>query len=206
MANGSVVGQAYTPHEWLMRLNGLAAVNGGYFGREDAQGRKEFVGLLVQKGRVRHAAPPLHGQGSPTIRPGQYVRSAFGLTANGTPSIVWAATWPGHSRTLIAYAAPMGRGTGDWNVAEAVGCGPTLIARGRLVVTQYQERLTSPGPRARTFVAYDMLDGQPKHLVVGMASGADFHTLAAFLLGYFPAMTAHAQRPPCASTAGRPRR
>ncbi len=186
MANGSMVGQAYTPREWLTRLNGLAAVNGGYFGREDAQGRKEFVGLLVQKGRVRHAAPPLHGQGSPTIRPGQYVRSAFGLTSNGTPRIVWAASDPGHPQSLRRYDGPMSHSSASWRIAEAVGCGPTLISQGRFVVTQYQERLTSPGPRPRTFVAYDSANGRPKHLLVGMASGADFHTLAAFLLGYFP--------------------
>lgn len=186
MANGSVVGQACTPREWLTRLNGLAAVNGGYFGREDAQGRKEFVGLLVQKGRVRHAAPPLHGQGSPTIRPGQYVRSAFGLTSNGTPSIVWAATGAGHPQSLRRYDGPMSRRSASWDIADAIGCGPTLISQGRLVVTQYQERLVSPGPRPRTFAAYDTVNGRPKHLLIGMASGADFHTLAAFLLGYFP--------------------
>jgi len=186
LANGNVVGQAWTPREWLTRLGGLAAVNGGYFGGEDAQGRKEFVGLLVQQGRVRHAAPPLHGSGSATIRRGQYVRSAFGLTADGKPRIVWAATDAGRPQSLRAYPGPMsGRGTA-WRVAEALGCGPTLISGGKVVVTQYGERLVSPGPRPRTFVAYDLVNGQPKHLLVGMASGSDFHALAAFLAAYFP--------------------
>ena len=186
MAHGSVVGQAWTPHEWLTRLGGLAAVNGGYFGAEDAQGRKEFVGLLVQGGRVRHTAPPLHGSGSPTIRPGRYVRSAFGLTADGRPRIAWAATDEGRPQSLRTFTAPMGRRGGAWRVAEAVGCGPTLISGGRTVVTQYQERLVSPGARPRTFVAYDLVDGRPRHLLVGMASGADFHALAAFVADYFP--------------------
>lgn len=187
MASGRVVGQAWTPRDWLTRLGGLAAVNGGYFGEyEDTQGRKDFVGLLVQKGRVRHAAPPLHGSGSPTIRRGQYVRSAFGLTADGTPRIVWAATDAGRPQSLHVFPAPMSDRGAEWRVADAVGCGPTLISGGRIVVTQYGERLASPGPRPRTFVAYDMVNGRPKHLLVGTASGADFHALAAFLAGYFP--------------------
>ena len=185
-SEGAVVGQAYTPQEWLTKTNALAAVNGGYFGGEDAQGRKEFVGLLVQGGRVRHAAPPLHGSGSATIRRGQYVRSAFGLTAEGIPSIAWAATEPGQIQSVRTYGGPMGRAGGAWHVTQAVGCGPTLIAGGKVVVTQYQERLVSPGPMPRTFVAYDDVGGQPRHLVFGIASGETFQDLAAFLAAYFP--------------------
>lgn len=193
MEEGRVVGRAWTPRDWLTRLGGLAAVNGGYFGTyEDAQGRKDFVGLLVQKSRVRNAAPPLHGSGSPTIRRGQYVRSAFGLTADGKPQIVWAATDPGHPQTLRVYLGPMSRRGAEWRVVQAVGCGPTLISGGKIVVTQYQERLASPGLRPRTFVAYDSVDGQPQHLLVGIVSGkdfdsgTDFHSLAVFVARYFP--------------------
>ncbi len=186
MASGHVVGQAWTPHEWLTRTHGLMAVNGGYFGTEDSTGRKEFVGLLVQKGRVRHTAPPLTGSGSTTIRRGQYVRSAFGLMPDGTPSIVWAATEPRRPQSLRTYAGPMRLNGSVWSVADAVGCGPTLISQSRTVVTQYQERLVSPGPEPRTFVAYDRVNGKPKHLVVGIASGSDFAALAAFLSRYFP--------------------
>ncbi len=186
LSSGRVVGAAFTPHEWLTRTHGLMAVNGGYFGAEDSAGRKEFVGLLVQKGRVRHAAPPLFGSGSPTIRKGQYVRSAFGLLPDGTPSIVWAATDAGHPQTLAAYAGPMGRRLSHWAPADAAGCGPTLIAGGKIVITQYQERLVSPGPLPRTFVAYDGPAGHPRHLVVGIASGADYAELAAFVARYFP--------------------
>ena len=184
-SGGAVVGQVYAPREWLTRTNALAAVNGGYFGGEDGQGRKEFVGLLIQKGRVRHVAPPLHGSGSATIRRGQYVRSAFGVTADGTPSIVWAATEPGQTQAIRTYGGPMGRVGSSWHVAEAVGCGPTLIAGGKVVVTQYQERLVSPGPVPRTFVAYDDVGGRPRHLIFGIASGATFRDLAAFLAAYF---------------------
>jgi len=186
LSGGHVVGQAYTPHEWLTRTHGLMAVNGGYFGQEDAANRKEFVGLLVQRGRVRHAAPPLTGSGSPTIRKGQYVRSAFGLMADGTPSIVWAATAPSNLQSITAYAGPMSRQAAVWSVSDAVGCGPTLISQSKVVVTQYQERLVSPGPEPRTFVAYDGPPEYPRHLVIGIASGADFSELAVFVSRYFP--------------------
>ena len=186
MAGGHVVGQAFTPQEWLSRTHGLLAVNGGYFGQEDSSGRKEFVGLLVQRGRVRHAAPPLLGSGSPTIRRGRYVRSAFGLMPDGTPSIAWAATDPGHPQGVSAYAGPMSLKHSPWRISDAVGCGPTLIFHGKVFVTQYQERLVSPGPEPRTFVAYDGPSGRPEHLIVGIASGTDFQELAAFLSRYFP--------------------
>jgi exopolysaccharide biosynthesis protein len=186
LSNGRVVGQAYTPHEWLTRTHAFMAVNGGYFGAEDGAGRKEFVGLLVQKGRVRHAAPPLSGSGSATIRKGQYVRSAFGLGPDGTPIIRWAATEPSRPQAVRSYAGPMRSESAPWAAWNAVGCGPTLISQGKIVVTQYQERLVSPGPEPRTFVAYDRVNGQPKHLVVGIASGSDFGRLAAFLSRYFP--------------------
>lgn len=189
-AGGVVVGQAWTPHEWLTKTNALAAVNGGYFGPyEDSTSRKDFVGLLVQKGRVRHAAPPLHGAGSAVIKRGQYVRSAFGLMPNGTPSIVWAATDPGSPQSLHTYDAPMGKRGAVWPVRDAVGCGPTLISAGRVSVTQSSERLVSPGSRPRTFVAYDGPPDHPRHFVFGIASGMTFQTLAVFLHDYFPRYT-----------------
>ncbi len=185
--NGRIVGQSYTPREWLTRTHGLAVVNGGYFGQyEDTEGRKDFVGLLVQRGKVRHAAPPLTGQGSPTIPRGRYIRSAFGLTAGGQPSIVWAATRPGKPQLMDVYDSPMGRPRSAWRVAEAVGCGPMLIAGGRTVVTDSRERLVSPGLRPRTFVAYDRQNGRPRHLIVGTASASDFPGLAKWIAAYFP--------------------
>ncbi len=186
LVHGRVVGQAYTPRDWLTRLHGLAAVNGGYFGQEDAQERKEFVGLLVQKGRVRHAAPPLLGHGSATVARGGYVRSAFGLTGDGSPQIAWAATEAGKPQGLRVFSSPMGRRGAVWRIVNAVGCGPMLISEGKSVVTDYQERLVSPGPVPRTFVAYDSDGGRPRHLLLGMASGTDFHDLAALIAGYFP--------------------
>ena len=186
LAGGHVVGQSFTPHDWLTRTHGLAVVNGGYFGLiEDTLGRKDFVGLLVQKGKVRHAAPPLTGQGSPTIPRGRYIRSAFGLTQSGQPRIAWAATRPGKPQVMDVYDSPMGKLHSGWRIASAVGCGPMLIAAGKIVVTDSWERLVSPGPRPRTFVAYDSENGRPKHLLVGIASASDFPALAKWIAGYF---------------------
>lgn len=190
MVRGSVTGAAYTPHEWLDRTGALAAVNGGYFGAEVAPGRKEFVGLLVQGGRVRHAAPPLEGHGSAAVPAGRYVRSAFGVTRAGAPAIAWAATEPGRPQSLRAYARPAAtrlRPDGVWRAETAVGCGPRLIRGGRVVTTDRLERLVSPGPEPRTFVAYDRgPGGRPAHFVLGMASGMAYRDLADWLRGYFP--------------------
>lgn len=176
-------GPAYTPQDWLARTRALAAVNGGYFGREDGQGRKEFIGLLVRRGRVMHPAPSLTGQGSATLAPGRYVRSAFGLTHWGQPMIAWVSSQP----FLAVYENPVirhGRPR-PWPVESAVGCGPTLIQHGQIVVTDRLERLASPGPRPRTFVAYDGPAGRPRHFILGIASNMTFSDLAAFLASYF---------------------
>ena len=173
---------------------------------EDAQGRKEFVGLLVQKGRVRHAAPPLHGLGQPDHPPGPVCPQRVRPDADGTPQIVWAATDAGPSAVAPTYAGPMGRRRAAWHIADAVGCGPTLISGGKVVVTQYQERLVSPGPRPRTFVAYDSVNGSRGIWSSASPPGRTFTPSPPSLPPTFPAMTAHRPRPPCAWTAARPRR
>ena len=171
----------------MTRTLALAAVNGGYFGQEDAAGHKEFIGLLVRRGRVLRPAPPLSGQGSATLAPGRYVRSAFGITRQRLPVIAWAAAGAGDSEPA-AYAQPLIRrhAPRPWPVQDAVGCGPTLIQQGQVVTTDRLERLASPGPLPRTFVAYDGLADHPTHFVLGIASAMTYADLAAFLETYFP--------------------
>ncbi len=184
---GMIGGQAYTPHEWLDKTHALAAVNGGYFGREDNAGRKEFVGLLVQGGRVRHAAPPLSGHGGTQIRAGRYVRSVFGVGRDGTLHITWAATEVGQPQSLRAYSSAAARGNGvPWPLQSGVGCGPLLVQNGRVRVTDRQERLVSAGALPRTFVAYDKGTHGQGHFILGMASGLEYRDLAAFVVRYFP--------------------
>ncbi len=183
---GMIGGQAYTPHEWLDKTHALASVNGGYFGHEDETGRKEFVGLLVQAGRVRHAAPPLTGHGGARARAGRYVRSVLGLGRDGVPRIAYAATEAGHPQSLHWYASASARGQGTpWAIQSGVGCGPMLVQNGRICVTDRQERLSSAGALPRTFVACDGGMRVPSHFIMGMASGMEYRDLAAFVVRYF---------------------
>lgn len=185
-AGGIIGGQAYTPRDWLGKAHALASVNGGYFGRESTNGRKEFIGLLVQSGRVRHAAPPLIGHGSMQARAGRYTRAVLGFAKDGTPTIAYAATAPGRSQTLRLYPTAAAHGPGaPWPLQSGVGCGPLLIQNGQAHVTDRQERLASAGALPRTFVAYST-GRRPAHVVIGMASGMEYRALAAFLLRYFP--------------------
>ncbi|MCW3059566.1 MAG: hypothetical protein JWQ02_1387 [Capsulimonas sp.] len=186
--DGDIVGASILPSEWLERRKAVGAVNGGYFGR-DHKDVKEIIGLLVQRGRVRHTAPPLTGHGSATLAAGQYVRSAFGLFSDGTPSIVWAATDPANPQSVLQYDTPTPRRAGDgvpWRIDSAVGCGPMLIHGGQTVVTDRKERLSNEGARPRTFLAYDGAPGHPQHLLIGIASALTFTDLAQFLVDYFP--------------------
>ncbi len=185
-AGGMIGGQAYTPREWLDKAHALAAVNGGYFGRESSAGRKEFVGLLVQNGRVRHAAPPLSGHGGTAASAGRYVRSVLGISREGMPLIAYAATEAGRPQSLRVYssAAMHGEGT-PWAIQSGVGCGPMLIQNGHVRVTDRQERLASAGALPRTFAAYDNGAQGRRHFVLGMASGMEYRDLAAFAVRYF---------------------
>ena len=119
--SGTIVAQALTPSQWLVRTGAIAAINGGYFGREVKSGQREIVGLLVQHGRVRHASPPFYGRGGAVVKRGYYVRSAFGLTATGRPAIVWAATDPANPQTLVFYLSPTSRHGRKWAAAAAIG-------------------------------------------------------------------------------------
>lgn len=188
LTDGMVTGKPYTPHEWLDKTHALAAVNGGYFGADAGDGRKEIVGLLVQNSRARRVAPPLAGQGGANTTAGEFVRSAFGIMPDGRPEIAWAATEPHAPRVARRFSSPDARSLvkAPWGVAMAVGCGPTLLQGGKLFVADRQERLVSEGANARTFVAYDGPAGHPRHFALGMASGITYRDLAAFLISYFP--------------------
>lgn len=183
---GAVVADALTPTDWVNK-GALAAVNGGYFG-DDHGDSKEIVGLLVENGRVRHAAPALTGSGAAGLAPGYYTRSVFGVMASGIPQIVWAASEVGRPQNVRAYPSPTppsldsGR---PWNPKAAIGCGPTLIHNGRAIVSDRLERLVSEGDLPRTFVAYDRVHGRPRHVAIGVTNSATFEELTSQIQDFF---------------------
>jgi len=182
-----IVGDAYTPNEWLERKSALAAVNGGYFGYTAGDDKEGVVGLLVRGGKVVQGAPPIAGSGGQFVAPGHYVRSAFGLTRSGEPSIAWVGTKVDAGREApFSYPSPTKTAIGKpWRMRDAISCGPTLISGGHAAVTDYQERLVSSGNLPRTFVAYDSVVGRPTHFVMGVTSATSFKSLAGFLVDYF---------------------
>ena len=185
------VARAFTPRDWLARTGALVAVNGGYFGDETADGRKEVVGLLVTRGCVRRPAGWLTGRGGVGLAPALYTRSAFGLVGPSRPSIAWVVSGPVGSGKVYSVPSPtqslaLRKQTASrWPVRSAIGCGPMLIWNGKTVVTDRQERLASPGAEPRTFIAYDRHWPQPDHVVVGIASEIAYSDIASFLQHYF---------------------
>lgn len=188
-----LAGDAYSPSAWLARRQALAVVNGGYFGR-GKQDRKEIIGLFVKNGRILRPAPPIRGQGGAFVGAGLYVRSAFGITREGNPQIAWAST-PSHGgEGVYAYVTPNDpHGGRRWNIQDAIGCGPMLVRAGRPVVTDHQERLVDDLRTARTFVAYDTIQGHPRHFVIGVANAATYKDLAQALIRYYA--RAHGTKP-----------
>ncbi len=182
---GHLVGNAYTPSDWLVRKSAIATINGGYFGK-GPDDRKELVGLVVEDGKAKQHAPPIHGKGGSHVDAGLYVRSAFGVTATGEPQIVWASTPSKGGAGVYAYTTPIDPAGGyRWRVDSAVGCGPTLIRTGRKVVTDHEERLVNDIHTARTFVVYDEQGGKPAHFVMGIASQMTYADLADALVAYY---------------------
>ena len=64
-----------------------------------------------------------------------------------------------------------------------------LIFNGKQVVTDHEERLVSSGSMARTFVAYDVDHGRPRHFAIGVTGASTYRELSAAIAGYF--ITAH---------------
>ncbi|HVK04365.1 MAG TPA: phosphodiester glycosidase family protein [Armatimonadaceae bacterium] len=178
------VGDARTVSEWARREPGaVGGVNGGFFGDtyDEVGQRKQIVQLALVAGKV--VAP---GSDTASARqPGQrYLRSAVGFHADGTPEIAWAI---GTVRNVVKrYDAPVNPLPGSpWPVRSAVACGPRLFAGGELRIADGEERLASPGALSRAFVAYDLVDGRPRHLVLGRADAAEYADVARFLRGHF---------------------
>jgi len=180
---GNYVGDARTVREWAERYHAIGGINGGFFGDtyDQVGRRKQIVQVAVVDGVV--VAP-----GSAETAAGtraRYVRSAIGFLPDGTPDIVWGS---GNKKAGPRYrTSPDGaEPSRPWQVESAVACGPRLFAAGARRITEHEEQFNSPQQVARAFVAYDLENGAPRHLVIGRASAMDFRQLADYIADYFP--------------------
>gem|GEM_PF-1067032 len=184
LQRGRVFAEAHNVHDWCLRRNALAGVNGGFFGATQGE-IKQAEGLLVTDGKVHNAGRWVRSSAHPDQ---PFLRSALGFTKEGRPRIGWVVS--NADNTLLAYNRPQAptahRG---WSVDSAVACGPRLIAEGKCWITDHEERLVSPFTVPRTFVAYD-LEGagstaRPRHLLLGIAMEMTYQDVADFLQRYF---------------------
>jgi exopolysaccharide biosynthesis protein len=119
------------------------AVNGGYFSMDNTPAR--HAGLLITNGRLRAAATRRVVRDSV---PYEVARAAIGFTEDGEVQIGWAST---RNDSLFYWRRPPQHREGEpappldyseaelWNVADAVGAGPMLVADGRIWVTTDEE-------------------------------------------------------------------
>ena len=183
---GNFVGDSRTVRDWAERRGAVGGLNGGFFGDtyDDVGKRKQIVGLAVVEGRTITPG----GAVSSTARPGErFLRAAIGFTESGIPDIAWASAAPG--RDTLRYPEPINPGRGSpWRVHSAVACGPRLFVRGSRRITNREERLMSPGRLIRAFAAYDLVDGKPRHFVLGRADAMEFEDVADYLETYYQQM------------------
>jgi exopolysaccharide biosynthesis protein len=179
---GRTYGESYTVMEWCRRENALAGINGGFFGANDGF-KKEVLGLLVSDGEILSSGRVVRSQTNPDRR---FVRCVFGLKPDGTPRIGWAVGRRGRGALLTEYETPLNPTTQSyWTAGSAVACGPRLINGCKIQVSDRDERLVSPPALRRTFVGFDVENGKPRHLVLGIGSAMTFQDAAAFLQRYF---------------------
>jgi hypothetical protein len=183
-AGGAIGGTAHTVREWCVAQHALGGINGGFFGKTHGDS-KEIMGLLMTDGQIRNPGRKVRSPSNPN---NQFVRAALGFTAAGTPRIGWLTS--DRDSSVHAVNQPLNPSSNQiWNLRSAVACGPRLIAKGVLLITDRQERLVSPRALPRTFVAYDTegtgRSARPRHLVLGIAMQMTFADVAACLQRYF---------------------
>jgi hypothetical protein len=134
----------------------------------------------------RRTPNPPSLRGVPERRTPYYAHSALGIRPNGRPVIDWVVSDPRRPSRLLAFEQPDTLRAGlPWDIQSGLSGGPRLIARGRIAVTDHQERLASSGLLPRTFVGYSAAAGTPRHLVLGVATAMTFQDAARFLDRYF---------------------
>ena len=179
---GKLFGAALTVRDWCEKRNAIGGINGGFFGDTDGLNR-QIEGLFILKGHVYNSGKWIKS----TRKHESYVRSAFGLEADGTPHIGWATV--SSSGALKLYSNPIAPAKStEIKVASAIACGPRLLRAGEAVITDGEERLVSNYALPRTFVAYSRSSksgGRPKHVILGIAMEMTYEDVARFVRNYF---------------------
>jgi exopolysaccharide biosynthesis protein len=181
--SGVFIGDSKTVREWAEEENAVGGINGGFFGQmfDQVGRRKQILGLMARGGRVVVSADLLVSQKYPGQK---FARAAVGFTKDGLPDITWATG--SASGTLRRLDAPVNpKLTDTWRVHSALGCGPRLFANGERALTDKEERLVSKGKLSRAFIAYDFVEGRPRHLIFGRADAMEFAEVADYLSDYF---------------------
>ena len=177
------VGDAKTVREWAGENHAVAGINANFFGETyDTLGhRKQIVGLAIANGTVVAPGSMAEGRSLPHTR---RVRSVFGVNAQNEPEIAWATgTKKSGPRK---YPSPVDPDTSFvWPVRFAAACGPRLWANGAVHLGDREEWLVDSHRASRAFVAYDMENGKPAHLLLGRADASDYAGVAAYLEVYF---------------------
>jgi hypothetical protein len=186
-SSGCSDGAAHTVADWCRQTGAIGAINGGFFGRDVGAGRKEIVGLLKLEGELYARAPRYWGRGTGRRDVNAaHAHSALGFAPDGRPAIDWVVSDPRRPKRLLAFEQPEGLRAGlPWEVESGLAGGPRLIARGQVRVSDRTERLASHGLLPRTFIGYAAREGEPRHLVLGVATAMTFEDAARFLDGYF---------------------
>jgi Icc-related predicted phosphoesterase len=158
-----------TTLEAYEQLNGILAINGGYFSDTTS------VSVLVSDGEVVSAGPA-----------GEVIRGAFGMR-RGEPEIVW--TNAGNSVVPYKFNTPKITGNRElWNPAQAVGGGPVLVKNGEMHVTTREEGFggshlqrhprSAIGYKDKNTLLLMIVDGRQL-----TSAGVTLHELAEMMLG-----------------------
>ncbi|WP_051935808.1 phosphodiester glycosidase family protein [Salegentibacter sp. Hel_I_6] len=109
-----------TTKETAEKVNGILAINGGYFASNSS------VSTIIQDGEVIAPGPA-----------GEIIKGAFGIK-NRKPEIAWVNS--GADGVPEKFAAPdISSASENWEVSQGVGGGPVLLKNGEINVTDTEE-------------------------------------------------------------------
>jgi hypothetical protein len=143
-----------TTGSFAARMEGMVAINGGYFGSGTS------YSLVVDRGQRRSDNITQVTRSSVTYYP---TRAAFGMTADRVPGTAWVYNvggvqyaYPAPSPNTPTEAQPrptaaFPEGGAPWDVFDALGGGPMLVREGEVRLTYNEEVFFGSGINGSTF-------------------------------------------------------